>query len=160
MSATCPKAFLSPLQVGVCVTLDQKYGPRDLIQLLFNLGFCSSNSESVLYKKNAAATHGLDIGELTTYLLLHFIADNVDHNAKTLVGEDVIHMMGQVDAVLQAMLSDNNIPRVKVTLEEIKKMGQHIIIFQKDPKVVLTNIRYTNLCTFLQDSENAKLDIM
>ena len=38
-------------------------------------------------------------------------------------------------------------------------MGQHTIIFQKDPKVVLTNIRYTNVCTFSQDAHNAKLDI-
>ena len=39
-------------------------------------------------------------------------------------------------------------------------MGQHTIIFQKDPKVVLTNIRYTNVCTFAQDAHNVKLDIM
>lgn len=93
MSATCPRAFLSPLQVGLCVTLDQKYGHRDLIHLIFNLGFCSSYSESVLYKKNAAVTNGVDIGELTADSLLHFIADNVDHNAKTLDGGDVIHML-------------------------------------------------------------------
>ena len=160
MSATCPRAFLSPLQVGLCVTLDQKYCHRDLIHLLFNLGFCSSYSESVIYKKNAAVTHGVDIGELTADSLLHFIADNVDHNAKTLDGEDVIHMMGQMGAVTPARPSKNKIPRIKVTLEEIRKMGQHTIIFQKDPKAVLTNIRYTNVCTFSQDIQNAKLDIM
>ena len=53
MSATCPRGFLLPLQVGLCVTLDQKYGHRDLIDLIYNFGFCLSYSESTLYKKNA-----------------------------------------------------------------------------------------------------------
>ena len=46
MSATCPRGFLLPLQVGLCVTLDHKYGHRDLIDLIYNFGFCSSYSES------------------------------------------------------------------------------------------------------------------
>ena len=32
------------------------------------------------------------MNKLTTDALLHLIADNVDHNAKTLEGEGVIHM--------------------------------------------------------------------
>ena len=34
MSATCPRGFLLPLQVGLCVTLDHKYGHHDLIYLI------------------------------------------------------------------------------------------------------------------------------
>ena len=56
MSATYPRGFLLPLQVGLCVTLDHKYDHRDLIDLIYNFGFCSSYSESTLYKKNASAT--------------------------------------------------------------------------------------------------------
>ena len=160
MSATCPRAFLSPLQVGLCVTLDQKYGHRDLIDLLFNFGFCSSYSESGLYKKNAAVTQGVEVGELTADALLHFIADNVDHNAKTLDGEDVIHMMGQMGVVTPARSSQKKIPRIKVTLDDIRKIGKHTIIFQKDPKAVLANIKYPNIRTYSQDIQNAKLDIM
>ena len=58
MSATCPRGFLSPLQVGLCVTLDHKYGRRDLIDLLSKFGFCASYSEATLYKKNAAIAKG------------------------------------------------------------------------------------------------------
>ena len=39
MSATCPRRFLNALQVGLSVTLDQKYGHRDLLYLVHNLGF-------------------------------------------------------------------------------------------------------------------------
>jgi len=160
MSATCPRAFLSPLQVGLCVTLEQKYGHRDLIDLLFSFGFCSSYSESSLYKRNAAVTQGVDVSELTTDALMHFIADNVDHNAKTLDGENVIHMMGQMGTITPARPSNKKIPRGNVTLEDIRKIGQHTIVFQKNPKAVLANIKYTNVCTFTRDIQNSKLDIM
>ena len=114
MSATCPRGFLSPLQVGLCVTLDHKYGCRDLIDLLSNFGFCASYSEATLYKKNAAEAQGVSIDELAKNALLHLIADNVDHNANTLDGKNVI--------------------RNKISLEEIKRIGHHNIIFQRDPK--------------------------
>ena len=53
------RGFLLPLQVGLCVTLDHKYGHRDLIDLIYNFGFCSSYSESTLYKKNASVTQAV-----------------------------------------------------------------------------------------------------
>ena len=59
MSATCPRGFFSPLQIGLCVTLDHKYGHRDLIDLTYNFDFCSSYLESTPYKKNASATQGV-----------------------------------------------------------------------------------------------------
>ena len=111
MSATCPRGFLSPLQVGLYVTLDHNYGHRDLIDLLYNLGFCSSYSESCLYKTNASVTQGVDVNEITADALLHLVADNVDHNAKTLDGEHVIHMMGQMGAITPATPNKKNIPR-------------------------------------------------
>ena len=58
-------------------------------------------------------------GSLTAGSLLHFIADNVEHYVKTLDGEDVIQMMGQMGAITPARPSKNKIPRIKVTLEEI-----------------------------------------
>jgi NAD-dependent SIR2 family protein deacetylase len=83
---------------------------------------------------------GVDVSKLTADALLHLIADNVDHNAKTLDSEDVIHMMGQMGAVTPARPRNEKIPTNKVMLEDIRKMGQHTIIFQKDPKAVLMNI--------------------
>ena len=160
MSATCPRGFLSPLQVGMSVTLDHKYGHRDLIDLLFSFGFCSSYTESGLYKKNAAVAQGAHIDKLTTDSLLHLIADNVDHNAKTLDGEDVIHMMGQMGAITPAIVTKKIIPRSKVSMDDIRTMGRHKLIFQKDPKAVLTKIKYPNIREFSRDPQNTKLDLM
>ena len=106
---------------------------------------------------------GVDVSKLTADAFLHLISDNVDHNAKTLDGEDVIHMMGhiiQMGAVTPARPRNKKILTNKVMLEDIRKMGQHTIIFQKDTKAFLTNIKYTNVRTFAQDIQNVKLDIM
>ena len=160
MSATCPRRFLSPLQVGLSVTLDHKYGHRDLIDLLHNLGFCSSYSESTVYKKNAAMAQGVDVSEIPENAILHLMADNVDHNAKPLDGENVIHMMGQRVPITPATPSMKKIPRNKVSMEDIRQMGKHRIVFQRDPKAVLRNMKYTNIRTVTNDIINSKLDIM
>ena len=83
---------------------------------------------------------GVDVSKLTADALLHLIADNIDHNAKTLDGEDVIHMMGQMGAVASARPRNKKTLTNKVMLEDIQKMGQHTIIFQKNLKAVLMNI--------------------
>ena len=46
MQLTCPRSFLSPLQVGLSVTLEHKYGHRELVDMMSKLGFCSSYSEA------------------------------------------------------------------------------------------------------------------
>ena len=160
MSATCPKRFLTPLQIGMCVTLDHKYGHRDLIDLLCNFGFCSSYSESCLYKKNASVAQGVGQCEVASNALLHLVADNVDHNAKTLDGEHSVHMMGQMGAITPATANQRNIPRNKVTLDDIRKIGQHKIFLQKDLKAVLKNIKYSSIRSLANDIQNNKLDIL
>ena len=64
------------------------------------------------FTKNAAITQGVDIKDLTADALLHFIADNVDHNAKTLDGENIIHMMGQMGAITPARSSSRQIQNI------------------------------------------------
>jgi len=160
MSATCPRGFLSPLQVGLCVTLDHKYGRRDLIDLLSKFGFCASYSEATLYKKNAAIAQGVGVEEVAENAVLHLIADNVDHNANTLNGENVIHMMGQMGAVTPAVAHRKHIARNKISLEEIKRIGHHNIIFQRDPKGALQRLKYPTIRLLAEDIENTKLDIL
>ena len=118
------------------MTLDHKYGHRDLIDLIYKFGFCSSYSESTLYKKNASATQGVG-GEVAAGSLLHLIGDNIDHNAKTLDGENVVHVMGQMGAITPAAPIKKQIRRNKISLDVIRKIGHHNIVFQKDPKSVL-----------------------
>ena len=156
----CPRRFLSPLQMGLSITLDHKYGHRNLLDLLSGLGFCSSYSEASLYKRNASVTQGVNVGELSEDALLHLIADNVDHNAETLDWENVIHMTGQMGAIMAATPNRKNILRNQVKLEEIRKMGQNKIVFLKDLKAVLRSIKYTSIRPLADDIQNTTLDII
>ena len=111
-----------------------------------------------IYKKNAAVAQGVRIDELAKNALLHLISDNVDHNANTLDGENVIHMMGQMGAVTPAIAHKKRIARNKIS-REIKRIGHHNI-FQRDPKNVLQHLKYSTIRPLAEDIENTKLDIL
>ena len=95
----------------------------------------------------------MSVDQLAKNALLHLIADNVDHNANTLDGENVIHMMGQMGAVTLAIAHRKHIARNKISLEEIKRIGHHNIIFQRDPKGVLQRLKYSTIRPLEEDIE-------
>ena len=119
------------------------------------MGFSASYSEASRYKKNTSVAQGVNVNEIPEDALLHLVADNVDHNCRALVGENVIHMMGQMGAITPAIPNKKMIPRNEVSLEEI----QHKIIFQRDPKAVLRNIKYAKFQALAHDLHNRRLDM-
>ena len=52
---TRPRSFLSPLLLGIAVYIHRKYGSKDLIELLKNLGFSESYLEVQRYKYSIMA---------------------------------------------------------------------------------------------------------
>jgi hypothetical protein len=96
MHSTCPHSFLPPLQVGLSVTLEHKYGHHDLVDMVGKFGFCSSYTEASKYRKNAATTQGVDIINEIADTFVQYQADNVDHDSKTLDGYGTIHVMGNI----------------------------------------------------------------
>ena len=62
-------------------------------------------------------------------------ADNVDHNSRTLDGQNTFHGMGIVATVTPKITVTRTVPKVKVTSEEIKEKGRIEIHFpQKKSK--------------------------
>ena len=84
MQSTCPRAFLPPLQIGLNVTLEHRYGHRELVDLINTLGFCSSYSEASIYRRSAAATHGVDMISEAAGTFCQYVADNIDHDSRTM----------------------------------------------------------------------------
>jgi hypothetical protein len=89
MQSTIPRGIIAPLQIGLAGQLHHHFGSKFLIDTLNSLGFSSSYSEVQKFEANAAyktakqATHEEAVSGDTS---VQFIADNVDHNIRTLDG--------------------------------------------------------------------------
>ena len=160
MQSTCPRSFLPPLQVGLSVTLEHKYGHRDLVDMIGKFGFCSSYTEATKYRKNAAATQGVDIINDIANTFGQYQADNVDHASKTLDGYGSIHVMGQMATFTPAINATRRVPRVTVNMDDLKKIGHVKLVPQRNPKAAQANMIYTKLGEFSRDDKNIKLDML
>jgi hypothetical protein len=78
--------LIVPLQIGLAVQMHHTFGSMFLIDSLNSCGFSSSYSEVKQYELNAAITQKTDIPEALTSFHLQYIADNVDHNIRTIDG--------------------------------------------------------------------------
>lgn len=89
---TRPRVVLAPIPFGMGVQMHHQYGSRFLIDSLNSHGLCVSYSEVLNFELSAACFKGTDIpvaGHFGQY-----IADNVDHNLRTLDGRNTVHAMG------------------------------------------------------------------
>lgn len=81
------------------------------------------------YELNAAITQKTDIPEALTSSHLQYIADNVDHNIRTIDGHGTFHGMGIVASVTPGFKRNSTVPRVNVDIEELKKLANIDIKF-------------------------------
>ena len=98
MQAARPRVLLAPLQIGLAVDLHHHFASRFLIDSLHKHGFCSSCREVTRFGQNAAADQGTDIPEHSSQFV-QYAADNVDHNIRTLDGNNTFHGMGIIAMV-------------------------------------------------------------
>ncbi|KAF0749504.1 Uncharacterized protein FWK35_00020019 [Aphis craccivora] len=50
ITATRPRSFLSPIQIGLGTLMYKKYGSKELLDVIFTLGFCSSYNSIRLFE--------------------------------------------------------------------------------------------------------------
>ena len=126
MQAVTPHAVICPLQLALSVQLDHHFCSRFLIDTINALGYSSSYSEIQLFKRSAAACKDDSFDEMVENQLVQHVADNVDHDICTLDGKFTFHGMGMLAAVTPSLLLKRKrvIPRVKVTIEDIKGIGR------------------------------------
>jgi superfamily II RNA helicase len=120
VQATRPRSLIVPLQIGLAVQMHHTFGSRFLIDSLNSCGFSSSYSEvKKKYELNVAITHNTDITEALTSSHLQYIADNVDHNIRTIDGHGTFHGMVIVASVTPGFKRNSTVPRVNVDTEEL-----------------------------------------
>ena len=118
MQAARPRVLLAPLQVGVAVQLHHHFASRFLIDSFHRHGFCCSYQEVQKFGQKAAVNQGTDIPSHTSEFV-QYVADNVDHNIRTLDGNDTFHGMGIIAAVTPGTMQSQLVPRRQVNAEDI-----------------------------------------
>ena len=115
IQATRPRSLLAPLQLGLGVQMHHHFSSRFLIDTLHSMGFCSSYSAIQNFERSAAVTQGVDIPEYKEDCFIQYIADNVDHNTRTLDGHGTFHGMGMVVTITPNTKVSRQISKRSVT---------------------------------------------
>ena len=115
--------LLAPLQIGLAVQLHHHYASHFLVDSLHPLGFCCSYQQVQEFERSATFSHGTDIPNFSDQSV-QYVADNMDHNIRTLDGNDTFHWMGMITTVTPRVRSNNLIPRIKVSLRDLAATGR------------------------------------
>ena len=137
IQATRPRVMLAPLQLGLAVQMHHHFASRFLVDTLSSHGFCSSYTTVQKYARSAAATQGTDIPGYTPGKFVQYVADNVDHNTRTLDGRGTFHGMGIISTITPGTRTCKTVPKRVVTNEEILDAGNVPIYY-----VELSRIKY------------------
>ncbi|XP_044004211.1 uncharacterized protein LOC122849544 [Aphidius gifuensis] len=88
-----PKSFISHLQLALSTYILRKTGSKLVIDILANLGICSSYYDTTLFEASCV----MNPPEFNTGdSQIQFVYDNTDHNTQTLSGKDTYHCMGGI----------------------------------------------------------------
>ena len=119
VQATRPRVILAPLQLDLGVQMHHHFVSKFLIDSVHAHGFCSSYQIVQKYERSAAASHGTDIPGYTPGRFMQYIADNIDHNTRTLDGTGTFHGMGIIAAITPGTKTSKPAPNKVVTAGRI-----------------------------------------
>ena len=83
------------------------------------------------FERSAALSYGTDIPNFISQFV-QYVADNVDHNIRTLDGNDTFHGMGMITAITPGTKKSNPILRMKVSSRDIAMVGQVPIKYHRE----------------------------
>lgn len=118
-----PRSFVSPLLASISLLLYRKFGSRNLVDLLANLGFCETYHEAqklemstIQYSKPGSI--------IKTGNFNQFVFDNIDFNVCTIDGLNTFHAMGGIRCITpsSSIEKGSEMPRLKESTST-KDMG-------------------------------------
>ena len=132
VQASRPRQILCPIPFGLGVELDMSFGSKWLIDHLASLGFSITSKEVKIYKhsvvkelENDAVPAKDDQGSL------QWVADNVDHNVRTLTGKGTFHGMGMIK-----ISSKSDKTTTKMTIKRCKEIQKTAdVVKGKSPEI-------------------------
>ena len=161
MQACRPRALIAPLQLGLGVQMHHHFGSKFLIDTLSNLGFSTSYWEVQKYESSAAATLKIYLPDYFPGQFLQFVADNVDHNIRTLDGHNTYHGMGIIGCSTPGTSVNVNIPRINVQLKDLSEIGKINLRYYKVPEHEFSSLQFKELSATGEEIEKTfKLDLL
>ena len=158
MQAADPRVLISPLQVGLAVQLHHHFASRFLIDSLHRHGFCCSYHEVQRFGQNAAVDQGTQIPNHTSEFV-QYVADNVDHNIRTLDGNDTFHGMGIIASVTPGTKHSQLVPRKTVNPDDLSTTGR-IQLQHRGLASEAVEIKYNSIVIKKAQDPTANLDIL
>ena len=147
------------LQVGLGVQLHHHFASHLLIDSLHQHGFCCSFQEVHKFERNAVVSQGTDVPCFTSQSV-QYVADNVDHNIRTLDGYDTFHGMGLITAITPGTKKSNPILRVKVTSMDIATVGRVPIQYYREEGLGMNVLTYQKLHDMKVQDPTARIDTL
>ena len=111
-----------------------------------------------MFNQNAALSQGTNIPSFNDEFV-QYAADNVDHNTRTLDGNNTFHGMGMIAVVTPGTKHNCNVPRRKVTAEEISTTGR-VEIHPCGPSQVNVEIKYNDVVLVRAEDPTSNLDVL
>ena len=119
---------------------------------------------AVSLERSAALAQGTEIPGYTPGQFVQFIADNVDHNVRSIDGHGTFHGMGIISTSTPG--PDNNttinVPRASVTKEQLTDIGRIPIEYYTsvDGVRALASLKYDPLPNFIYSDTTSHLDVL
>lgn len=120
IQAARPKALLGPLQF-VLVEMHDHFGSRFIVDTLNKHGFCSSYSKVQRFERSATVVHGVETLSSGESEFVHFVADILDHNVRSIDGFITYHGIGIIATFTHGTFKAIPVPRITVPSDDIIK---------------------------------------
>ncbi|CAG9782212.1 unnamed protein product [Diatraea saccharalis] len=139
MSSIRERSFSSQLLLGLSVFLHRRYGSKKLLDVLSNLGFAASYSNTLQYEVSAVYHPQPRILSSESGAFVQYVGDNADINVSTLDGNNTLHVMGMIKIVTpkDAVIYDDRIKKctTKPSAKELATIS-HISLLAYEKPVV------------------------
>ena len=91
---------------------------------------------------------------------MQYIADNVDHNIRTLDGNNTFHGMGIIVEVTPGIKHSVIVPRITASTEELKSIGKIPLYNYRPPSNAMLTLKYDIIEDLKIVDRTNKLDIL
>lgn len=159
LQAARPRVLMAPLQIALAIQMHHHFSSRFLIDSLHKLGFCSAYKDVVRFEQSAAVNQGTDIPNYDSQFI-QYSGDNVDHNIRTIDGENTFHGMGIISIITPGPTLTHTVPRTQVSRNQIASVGAIQIMYYRYDNKALADLRYKDVPLVLSEDPTANLDVL